>query len=96
MADDRLHISRKSYDFELNWYDFETRTRKLVFELLQPTVLRSAEDREQLFQTRKSIESYEARIKELECILLETEQPTNRFERLDSRLVEMETERKIE
>jgi hypothetical protein len=38
-----------SFDFELNWYDLETRSRKLVFELMQPSVVRSAEDREMLY-----------------------------------------------
>ena len=41
--------SMASYDFELNWYDLETRSRKLVFELMQPSVVRSAEDREMLY-----------------------------------------------
>ena len=46
---------RKNYDFELNWYDFETRTRKLVFELLQPSVTRTTEDREVLFQVQRTV-----------------------------------------
>jgi len=43
-------------DFELNWYDMETRSRKLVFELMQPTVMRSAEDREMIYGIRRQIE----------------------------------------
>lgn len=51
-------LNKKTYDFELNWYDFETRTRRLVFELLQPTVTRSTEDREMIYSMRRNIESH--------------------------------------
>jgi hypothetical protein len=47
--------NRKNYNFELNWYDFETGTRKLVFELLQPSVTRITEDREVLFQIQRTV-----------------------------------------
>ncbi len=75
--------SRKAYDFELNWYDFETRTRKLVFDLLQPTVTRSAEDREVLYAHKRLIEQYRQRMEQVEYVLLEKGQPTTVFERYD-------------
>ena len=32
----------------LNWFDLETRTKKLVYELLQPSLTRQAEERDLL------------------------------------------------
>lgn len=50
-----MMLSIGTSDLELTWFDFETRMRKLVYELLQPTVQRSHEDREILYTCRKSI-----------------------------------------
>lgn len=66
-------LNKKAYDFELNWYDFETRTRRLVFELLQPTVTRSTEDREMIYSMRRKIESHRQKIEELEYCLFKSD-----------------------
>lgn len=66
-------LNKRSYDFELNWYDFETRTRRLVFELLQPTVTRSTEDREIIYSMRRKIEGHRQKIEELEYCLFKSD-----------------------
>lgn len=57
-TDEEIKERKAAFDFELNWYDFETRTRKLVFELLQPSVNRGAEDRELIFKQGRQLESH--------------------------------------
>ena len=54
----------------LNWFDLETRTKKLVYELLQPSLTRQAEERDMLekLQTRVK-EKIEKRLGECEYIL---------------------------
>lgn len=93
------HVPSKlvSFDFELNWFDFETRTRKLVYELLQPSVTRATEDREVLFKHGKTIDNHRTRIDEVEYSLFSSEKPpTTIFEQIDNKLIEMETDRKVQ
>jgi hypothetical protein len=88
-------VPKASYDFELNWYDFETRTRKLVFELLQPSIFRAAEDREVLFKQNRALENHQSRLVEIEYALFSSEKPqTTIFEKIDERIVEIENQRR--
>jgi len=85
-----------AYDFELNWYDFETRTRKLVFDLLQPSVTRAAEDRELLFKYGRQIDLHKQRLEQVEYSLFSADAGrTTVFEVIDQRFVDIETERKV-
>jgi len=70
-------------DFELNWFDLETRLRKVVFELLQPSVQRSHEDRDSINSTKKQIISQAKRLEELEFILMKSDSPTTAFDEVN-------------
>lgn len=41
---------------ELDWFDFETRMRKLIHELLEPHINRGMEDRDFTMHLKKTIE----------------------------------------
>ncbi|CDW77434.1 UNKNOWN [Stylonychia lemnae] len=83
-----------SSDFELNWFDFETRMRKLVYELLQPTVQRSHEDREILYNSKKSLMNHQQRLEEIEYSLFKSTEKTTVFDQIYMKMAEMEQDRK--
>jgi len=39
-------------NYEIDWFDFETRMRKLIHEMIEPTVRKVNEDRDKLFKLR--------------------------------------------
>ena len=83
-------------DHELNWFDLETRMRKLVYDLLQPTVTRSHEDRELLYAVRKQQLNHQNRIDELEYALFKTNQPLTVFDKIYEKIGEIEQDRKMD
>ena len=38
---------------EINWFDFETRMRKLIHEMVEPTVRKVNEDRDNIYKISK-------------------------------------------
>eukprot|EP00347_Sterkiella_histriomuscorum_P014931 403358959 len=68
--------------------------RKLVFELLQPTVQRSHEDREILYNARKQVQSHQQRIEELEYSFFKSDKKTTIFDQIYMKMGEMEQDRK--
>jgi hypothetical protein len=54
---------------QLNWFEFETRMRRIVTELLEPTISRITNDREQLVTTQSTIETYKKKVDEIETLL---------------------------
>ena len=51
---------------DLDWFDFETRMRKLISELLEPTVLRTQDDKSQILLLRKMNETLKKRMDDAE------------------------------
>ena len=83
-------------DAELNWFDLETRMRKLVFELLEPTINRSQEDKEQISLAKKSLIQHNKRLEELEICLFKSNEKKTIFEEIYKKIAENEVERKHE
>jgi hypothetical protein len=54
---------------ELDWYDFETRMRAVVVKLLEPTIKKAADDRENIRLLQHSNKKNVKRIEELEFLL---------------------------
>ncbi len=55
---------------ELDWFEFETRMRKLVVDLIQPTVTKLNEDRENVAGIKAIAEAQRKRVDELEAIVM--------------------------
>jgi hypothetical protein len=54
---------------ELDWYDFETRMRAVVVKLIEPTITKAADDRENIRILQHSNKKSIKRIEELEFLL---------------------------
>jgi len=65
---------------ELEWFEFETRMRKVVIDLMQPTVAKLNEDRENVAGLRALAESQKNRVDELENIVLKKGSRSTHFD----------------
>lgn len=71
---------------DLMWLNYETRLRKLMTELLQPTIKRSREDRELYDTLVKKSEILTRRIEELETITHRAENKQTIFDDIFTRI----------
>lgn len=56
-----------SADFK--WYEFETRMRKMIFELIEPTIQRISKDRERSIKVKKKVKIFDEKINNIETLL---------------------------
>lgn len=56
-----------SADFK--WYEFETRMRKMIFELIEPTIQRVSKDRERSIKLKKKVKVYDEKLSNIETLL---------------------------
>ena len=56
-----------SEDFK--WYEFETRMRKTIFELIEPTIQRISKERERLINLKKKSKVFEEKLGNVETLL---------------------------
>jgi len=73
----------------LIWFDYETRLRKLIEEILEPTVKRSREERELFEILSKKNESLSKRIEDLEFMSQRTQKRQTSFEDIFRKLNEL-------
>lgn len=67
--------------------------RKLIHELLAPTVKRSHEDREVVSKLKSVVMDHSKRLKPIEFALYKSEEPTDAFEKMYLRMTEIESKR---
>ena len=79
-------ISIAGMTAELDWFQFETEMRKVVRDLLEPTIQRSHEDRERTNNFRILIDSMEDRVNHLETIVLKKGEKLSVFEEINNRI----------
>ena len=75
---------------QLDWFDFETRMRKLILDLLTPYSDKASDDRGEITKLRKLLDGLDKRIFELEFILKKESQPTTVFDMLEDKIAELE------
>lgn len=80
---------------EVDWFDFETRMRRIIQELLDPTIRRSLEDKEIVNSLKKSLDLQKRKIEEIEFVIHKTQKRTTIFEEINKKMVEMESDRKL-
>ena len=80
----------------LNWFDLETRTRKLVYELLQPAMSNYLEEKVKLVNLTKDVhEKHAKRLSELEFVVFKKKgEESNIFTDIMDRFVRVETRTK--
>jgi hypothetical protein len=54
---------------KMNWYQIESKLRRIIHDLLEPVIIRSHEDREQIFETWDYAKKSSARIDEVDSYL---------------------------
>ncbi|CDW80865.1 UNKNOWN [Stylonychia lemnae] len=67
-------------NYEIDWFDFETRMRKMIHEMIEPTVRKVNEDRDKLFKIRNDQDAQKRKIEDLEFAVIKTDNKTNVFE----------------
>lgn len=79
----------------LDWFAFETRIRKVLYELLEPTADRSIQAKEAVEKIKSENEFLIRKIEELEFILHKSHKRSTLFDNVNKRLIESDSERKM-
>ena len=74
---------------DLIWFEYETRLRKLVEELLEPTIRRSREERELFESLNKKSEALHKRVDDLEFMSQRTQKRQTAFDDIFKRINEL-------
>lgn len=77
---------------ELDWFNFETRMRRIVTELLAPTVQRVSENREITTKLQSKMRNAETRIEELDLVVHKRTKVTY-IDELNARMDKLEADR---
>ena len=89
------NLLRDYPSFELLWYDLQPHVRLIVEDLVEPVVHRITEYEEDIVCLRAEIPKVNARVDELNKVILETDAKLDVFEKIHLRLAELNAERKI-
>lgn len=54
---------------EIDWFDFETRMRIIIRDILEPTIKRQEDDRDEINNLKKMIENFKKRIDDLDYLV---------------------------
>jgi len=79
----------------MDWFAFETRIRKVLHELLEPTAERSMKTKESMEEVRTQNEFLTRKVEELEFILHKSHKRSTLFDNVNKRLIESDAERKM-
>ena len=80
---------------ELDWFAFEIRVRKMVMEMLEPTIKRVANERQLYISSKKVIDTLKNRFDNLEHIVLMTEERTTVFDEIHRKIAQIDSDRKV-
>lgn len=86
---------KKVTSSNLDWFAFETRIRKVLHELLEPTAERSVKTKEHVEEVKTQNEFLTRKIEELEFILHKSHKRSTLFDNVNKRLIESDAERKM-
>ena len=75
----------------MDWFDFETRMRKLISQLMHPTLLKFNEDKENLAKLQVIVDLQRKRIDDLEELFLQNKKQNthSQFDKIFIRLSEI-------
>ena len=71
---------------ELDWFQFETEMRKVIRDLIDPTIQRSHEDRERTNNYKIILDTYEERLNYMENLILRNGEKLTVFEDIKDRI----------
>lgn len=77
---------------DIDWFDFETRMRKLIHEMIEPTVRKVNEDRDKVFKLKNGLDLQRKKLDDLEfagtityvylTLVIKTDNKTNVFDEI--------------
>ncbi|CAI2383906.1 unnamed protein product [Moneuplotes crassus] len=79
----------------LDWFAFETRIRKVLHDLLEPTAERSIKTKENVEEVKAENKILTRKIEEIEFILHKSHKRSTLFDSVNKRLIDNDSERKI-
>mmetsp|Transcript_28914 Transcript_28914/g.25575 ORF Transcript_28914/g.25575 Transcript_28914/m.25575 type:complete len:362 (+) Transcript_28914:11-1096(+) len=71
---------------KLDWFNFETRIRKLIHELMEPTVVTGVKAQESITRFHTRSQNIEERLEKLETELWQTEKQNTAYHTIDQRI----------
>ena len=80
---------------ELEWYDFETRMRAVVTDLIEPILKRGQEDREEIGSCNRSCATISKRLEDLEFLVQKNKGRNKVMDDINRRIAASDTERKL-
>jgi chromosome segregation ATPase len=86
---------KKISDANMDWFAFETRIRKVLHELLEPTAERSIKTKENMEEVKTQNDFLTRKVEELEFILHKSHKRSTLFDNVNKRLIESDSERKM-
>ena len=75
---------------KLDWFEFETVTRKMVQSLLEPILNKIAENKEGILLLNKSSKTYNEKINELEFTLHKSNKRSTAFDEVYQKIASVE------
>lgn len=71
---------------EIDWFNFETKMRGVVSELIEPLISREIEDRENIVQMKRVNDNYKTRIEDLEYQVNKTRKKETLFDEIQRKI----------
>ena len=65
----RDNVDKEIVSSQMNWFQIETRIRKMIHKILKPTLERAHEDRETMLKSDKNLKFHSIRLDEIESYL---------------------------
>jgi hypothetical protein len=75
--------------FDFNWFDFETRIRKVISELLQPTIKRSKEDKETISEVKTVVTDCKQEVEEMKYTIDKIKKKNKQFDQIFKKISEL-------
>lgn len=79
---------------EVDWFDFEMRMRKLIYQLIEPTVRQATDDRNQMQKLFKHFDDHERRVNNVEIVLFKKDE-NQRMQLFDEIFDKLNEDRKL-
>ena len=83
-------LTQSSLVFELDWLDMETKSRGLIIETLQPTLLKVHQQKDDIVAMQRQITAMQKQIKDLEYTVLQKGEKLTVFEEIHERITLIE------
>ncbi|CDW87867.1 UNKNOWN [Stylonychia lemnae] len=77
-------------DSQFQWFEFETKTRKLIKDVMISYDIQMKEDQSRIIRIEKELRDNEVRLKEIEFLLYKSDDKESRFDEIHKALSEME------